>query len=842
MRRLPKFCDSRSQRRRCASAQAAGWRVEALEVRNLLTVSFQFDYSLDTSHFFDNPAARSALEQAANSLGSFLSDSLEAIVPSGNNSWLAQFHSPGSGSIVNVTDLTVAANTLVIFAGARDLSGGTVAEGAPGGWSSGNSDSQWLDLLSRRGQTGAVVDPRRTATDFGPWGGSLAFDSLGTDWYFGSSASGILPNQMDFMSVAQHELGHLLGFGTAESFDRYISGNVFTGPSATSAYDGEGSPPLSGDRSHWAGGTTDGAQAVAMDPSLGPGVRRLFTGLDYAALNDIGWNSNSGGGGGGGTAGSVIISTGSNLQTTESGGSVSFTAVLSSKPTSNVTINLTNTDLDEAFLSTSSVVFTPLNWNLPQTVTVTGVDDLVVDGNRSFQIVTSSVISSDVQFAGFNPSDISITNLDNDKSGITVTPTSGLVTTEQAGTSSFVVYLNSQPSSNVTISLNSSNVKEGTISLSTLVFTPTNWMVAQIVTAQGVDDRVSDSNKTYTIVLNPVSSADRSYAGIDPPDVSVINTSIPDLTPTISLSRTEVAVSSAGNPTFLDTKALVYDLDSPFLNLNGAKLVITLSRNGTSNDRLLVLDGGKGKGMVGASSSGSITYEGVSIGTRSGGTATTPLTITFNSKATLAMVQQVVRSLQFRTSSENRSALDRSVSLQLRISDGQTSNAATALIHVSTGGQPPVINLGASSLPYRNRSGAQLISPSASLTDPDSAIFNSGKLTIYLGPGAAVGDTLRIRRQGTGSAQIDAATDGTVRFGKVVIGSWSGGTSGKPLVITLKSTASQTAVQALIRNITFETSLTNTSLAVRTANFQVTDGDGGSSTVAAKSIVVSSAG
>lgn len=845
MQRLPLFRDSRSRRRSCASYRGAGWRVESLEVRNLLTVNFQFDYSLDTTHFFDNnDFARASLEMAAGSLESFLGDSLDAIMPSGSNTWLAQFSSPGTGAATGISNLNVPANTLIIYVGGRDLSG-EVAEGAPGGWSSGSSDQQWLDLLGSRGQTGALAPS--VATDFGPWGGSLAFDSSGTNWFFGASDYGILPNQIDFMSAAQHELGHLLGFGTAESFDRYISGSTFAGPNAEGAYDGVGNPPLSGDRAHWLAGTTDGGQVVAMDPSLGPGVRRLFTGLDYAALNDIGWNSNNGtgvgggggDGGGGGITDPVIITTSSNLQTSESGGSVTFTAVLGAKPTSNVTFNLSSSNVDEAFLSASSIVFTPSNWNIPQTITVTGVDDLLVDGNKSYTIITSPVVSNDTRFSGFNPPDISITNLDNDKSGITVTPTTGLVTTEQGGTSSFVVYLDSQPSSNVTISLNSSDTREGTVALTTLVFTPTNWMVSQIVTVTGIDDHVADSNKTYSIVLNPALSADPAYAGINPPDVRVINTSIPDLTPTIVLSGSAVTVASEGNPMLLDSSAQVYDLDSPFLNLNGARLVIGLSSNGTSNDKLSVLDEGKASGKVGApSNSSSITYGGVTIGTRSGGTGTTPLTITFNSKATMAMVQEVVRNLQFQTSTSNKSALDRSVTFQLRTSNGTTSNTASKVIHVTTGALPPVIDLGSSTLTYKNKSGAQLISPTASLTDPDSAVFTGGKLTVTMGPGAVVGDTLRIRRQGTGAGQIDAANDGTVKFGKTVIGSWSGGTNGRPLVITFKSTASRSAVQALIRDITFETSLTNTSLKTRTVNFQLTDGKGGSSTVVTKTINV----
>ncbi len=833
MQRLPLLCDARSQRRRRVSSRRAGWSVETLERRDLLTINFQFDYSLDTSHFFDSAVARSALEQAGSTLGGYLTDTLEAITPSGVNSWLAQFSNPATGSAVIASNLSISENTLLIYVGARSsLSDGAVAESAPGGWYAGNSDPQWNDLLETRGQVGAAHE---LSTDFGPWGGSLAFSST-TNWYFGSSPSGIQPTQMDFLSVAQHELGHLLGFGTAPSFDRYVSGNLFTGPSATAAFDADGSPRLSGDRAHWGEDTTDGGQLAAMSPGLPPGTRRLFTGLDFAALNDIGWNSNSGGGGSG--SASIVITAASNLQTTESGGTVSFNVSLSVKPTANVTFNLSSTNPNEGVLSKSSLTFTSANWNIPQIVTVTGVDDTLVDGNKAYQIVTSPAYSNDLRYNNFNPIDVSITNLDNDRSGITVTPTTGLVTTEQGGTSSFVVYLNAQPTSNVTLTMSSSNTKEGTISLSTLVFTPTNWMVAQIVTVKGVDDHVSDSNKMYSIILNPLTSADKSYAGLNPPDVSVISTSIPDLTPTIALSNTEMTVASQGNPSIIDSGARVYDLDSPFLNLNGAKLVIRLSRNGTSSDKLSIKNEGKSSGLVGAPTSGAITYGGVKIGSRSGGSGTTPLTITFNSNATMAMVQEVVRCLQFQTSTSNRSALDRSVSLQLKLSNGETSNEATALIHVTTGALPPVINLGASALSYSNRSGAQLISPTASLVDPDSATFSGGKLTISFGSGFVSGDVLRIRRQGTGAAQIDAASDGTVKFGKTAIGTWSGGTNGKPLVITLKSTASLAAVQALIRNITFETSAINSSLATRTVNFQLTDGRGGSSDVESKSIMV----
>ena len=58
--------------------------------------------------------------------------------------------------------------------------------------------------------------------------------------------------------------------------------------------------------------------------------------------------------------------------------------------------------------------------------------------------------------------------------GITVSPTSGLVTTEAGGTDAFTVVLDSEPTDNVTIGISSSNVGEGTVSTTTLTFTRPN--------------------------------------------------------------------------------------------------------------------------------------------------------------------------------------------------------------------------------------------------------------------------------------------------------------------------------------------------------------------------------
>ena len=221
-------------------------------------------------------------------------------------------------------------------------------------------------------------------------------------------------------------------------------------------------------------------------------------------------------------AGFIVTPT-SGLQTTEAGGTATFTVRLTSRPTANVTVNLSSSNTAEGTVSHASVTFLPSNWNVAQTITVTGVNDDVDDDNVGYTIITSAASSTDTNYNGLNPDDVSVTNIDDDVAGFTITPTLGLQTTEAGGTATFTVRLNTKPTADVTITLTSSNPAEGSASPTTLTFTTSNWNSAQTVTITGVDDDVDDDNVAYTIVTNPASSTDGKYSGLNPSDVSVTN-------------------------------------------------------------------------------------------------------------------------------------------------------------------------------------------------------------------------------------------------------------------------------------------------------------------------------
>lgn len=259
-----------------------------------LAINIQFDYSFDTNKFFGNAGStqRTILETAGQFFASNINDSLTAITPDANNQFNVNFSHPGTGASQTVNNLSVPADTLIVYAGGSALGGTTLGQGGPGGFSIPSAQSQaFIDNAVSRGQPGAL-GAASTQTDFGPWGGAITFDNDGsTNWYFDTdlSTSADVVNS-DFFSVALHELGHLLGIGTSNSWFNLISGSDFTGAASSSVFGGNVPLENSG---HWLDGTkglVNGvSQEAAMDPSILQGTRKVFTDLDLAGLADVGW-------------------------------------------------------------------------------------------------------------------------------------------------------------------------------------------------------------------------------------------------------------------------------------------------------------------------------------------------------------------------------------------------------------------------------------------------------------------------------------------------------------------------------------------------------------------------
>ncbi|QTD47748.1 endonuclease/exonuclease/phosphatase family protein [Sulfidibacter corallicola] len=219
----------------------------------------------------------------------------------------------------------------------------------------------------------------------------------------------------------------------------------------------------------------------------------------------------------------ILVTPTSGLTTSETGTTAQFTVVLQSQPSADVTIAVASSDTTEGTVDVSSLTFTSSNWDTAQTVTITGVDDDVIDGSQAYTIQLSPVVSTDLCYSGVDPADVGVTNTSKDAATIVVDPTTDLVVDEDGTTAQFTVVLGAQPSADVTVSVSSDNEDEGTVDVNALTFTNGNWDQPQTVTVTGVFDGVIDNDIAFTVVLGAATSTDPDFDNVDPDDVAVTN-------------------------------------------------------------------------------------------------------------------------------------------------------------------------------------------------------------------------------------------------------------------------------------------------------------------------------
>lgn len=205
---------------------------------------------------------------------------------------------------------------------------------------------------------------------------------------------------------------------------------------------------------------------------------------------------------GGATAPSIVA--GSAVSVPE-GGSASVGVTLSAAPSGNVTVTVAKTGGDvDLTTTTSSLLFTPSNYNVAQNVVVNAAPDAdAVNGSATFSLTA----------AGHGAASVTATEADRDIVQPVSLVVSGTPLTVPEGASrSFQVRLGAAPSANVAVSVvrSAGDTDLGVASGASLTFTPANWNVAQNVTVAAAADadslngsasfRVSAPNATAIVV------------------------------------------------------------------------------------------------------------------------------------------------------------------------------------------------------------------------------------------------------------------------------------------------------------------------------------------------------
>ena len=208
----------------------------------------------------------------------------------------------------------------------------------------------------------------------------------------------------------------------------------------------------------------------------------------------------------------VGVSSSAQTLTVPEGGANSYTLVLGSRPTGDVTVGVTLPTGTDLTLDKTTLTFTVNNWDTAQTVTVTAAED--DDGVTDAGVTLTHTVSGG-GYGSTTVPDVEVSITENDSAGIVLSETDRIVTEGDAAGSSYTVKLATEPLGSVSVTISGHDGADLTLSGTTLTnnqltFTTTNWATAQTVTIKAGQD---DDGAADTATLTHTASGG-DYAGI----------------------------------------------------------------------------------------------------------------------------------------------------------------------------------------------------------------------------------------------------------------------------------------------------------------------------------------
>ena len=194
--------------------------------------------------------------------------------------------------------------------------------------------------------------------------------------------------------------------------------------------------------------------------------------------------------------------------TVKEGESGTYTVVLDSEPTGDVTVTVngaagdvsvdTSTDTGDQ----NTLTFTSTTWDTAQTVTVSAATD---EDAAKDAVVTLTHAVTGADYASQTAGSVSVTITEKDTATFSVAGPATVA--EGAGKATYTVTLSAQPGSDVTVKYATSDGtatagSDYTAKSGTLTFTTTNWDTAQTVDVAITDDTVDDDDETFTFTLS----------------------------------------------------------------------------------------------------------------------------------------------------------------------------------------------------------------------------------------------------------------------------------------------------------------------------------------------------
>ena len=211
--------------------------------------------------------------------------------------------------------------------------------------------------------------------------------------------------------------------------------------------------------------------------------------------------------------------------TVPEGGDNSYTVVLDTQPSADVTVTVsghigTDLSLSGQTLTNDELTFTPANWNIAQTVTVTADQD--DDAAADPEVTLAHAVSGAGEYASVTAASVKVSITEKDTAGVTVNPTA--LTVVEGSTASYTVVLDTQPSADVSVTISGHTGSDLNLSAETLTFTSVNWNIAQTVTVSA--DQDDDAAADPAVTLSHAVSGASEYAAVSAGDIPSVTVTI----------------------------------------------------------------------------------------------------------------------------------------------------------------------------------------------------------------------------------------------------------------------------------------------------------------------------
>ena len=192
----------------------------------------------------------------------------------------------------------------------------------------------------------------------------------------------------------------------------------------------------------------------------------------------------------------VGVTSSTQTLTVPEGGSNSYTLVLGSRPTGDVSIGVTLPAGTDLTLSSDTLTFTTGNWDTAQTVTVTAAED---DDGVTDAVATLTHTASGGGYASTTVPDVEVTVTENDTAAIVLSEPGLTLTEGDAVGSSYTVKLATKPSGTVSVSITGHADTDLSLDKTPLTFIVNDWDTPQTVTVEaGQDDDTVNDTATLT--------------------------------------------------------------------------------------------------------------------------------------------------------------------------------------------------------------------------------------------------------------------------------------------------------------------------------------------------------